>query len=301
MTRPSWHSAVEILRMPDGEGKFHADSSLPRGLGTLYQRTQNTKFKEDLEKYLAVQYNAIVDLSTKTGTDIYSLDWNGPEPNPFDFVSQINALSGLLPAITLPDTISPTSLNSTSPRKTPVGGIIGGVLGGVLLVLLFCLLYFYRRRQKQKQKNISLPPDLFETAPARELDIEPFIPQHIPPGIEQGYSYGEPSESGQASNQERNSLQRELPSPSLASSPTQPTRSHASGKRKVSSAEEVPSLSSTTRSPQNERQDEGQVQLLRDMGEALNAMNRRLERVEGVDTGHRGSDEPPQYPGGVRG
>ncbi|KAL0563524.1 hypothetical protein V5O48_018542 [Marasmius crinis-equi] len=307
MTTQSWHSAVEILRISDGAGKFRADLNLPRGLGTLYQRTQNTKFKEDLEKYLAVQYNAIVDLSTKNGTDIYSFDWNGPEPTSFDVDGQTTALSGLLPAITLPDTTSMASPTSTPqpqldpPRKTPVGGIIGGALGGLLLMLLLCLLYFYWRHQKQKQKHRSLPPDLFETAPTCELQIEPFIPQHLPPGIVQGSSYKEPSRSGISSDYTRNSLQRELPSLPSASTPTQPTQFRTSGKGTVSSAEEIPSLSSTTRSPPNERQDEGQVQLLRDMGEALNAINRRLERVEGVDMGHRGSDEPPQYPGSVQG
>ncbi|KAL0574776.1 hypothetical protein V5O48_007187 [Marasmius crinis-equi] len=72
---------------------------MPRGVGLLYQQTEDTKFKDDIEKYLAVQYNAILDLSTTNGSNIYAFDWTGPPASTFDYDGQMTALSVLVPSL----------------------------------------------------------------------------------------------------------------------------------------------------------------------------------------------------------
>ncbi|KAL0576830.1 hypothetical protein V5O48_005155 [Marasmius crinis-equi] len=152
---------------------YHADANLPRGLGMLYQRSRNANFKKDIEKYLAVQYNAILDLSTTNGSNVYSSDWMGPPPSTVDFLSQIQALGVLVPVIALPDTDgtpNPTpSFSLPSPKGKPVGGIVGGTVGGIIALAVAVTLFFVRRHRKKR----SLPPSRqFEQAQTRH--VEPF-------------------------------------------------------------------------------------------------------------------------------
>ncbi|KAL0570393.1 hypothetical protein V5O48_011569, partial [Marasmius crinis-equi] len=305
MTTEMWYSAAEILRIQNGSsGDYRAEVNLPRGMATLYQRTQNTKFKADLEKYLAVQYNAILDQSTKNGTDIYSLDWDGPAATSFDIEGQTTALSVLLAAMTMPDTASsasPASAPNAQPgssHKPSVGGIVGGVFGGALFLLVPLYLLWRRRARKDQHK---LPPaNLFEHGPTRELHIVPSISQYLPGGGGQGHFSDETGQRKGYSKQARNSLRQVLTSLPLVSSSTEPTRPRGPGVSMLGNAEVAPSSAlPTTHFPEIERHNERQLQLLQDMGEALNAINRRLEQVEGGNMGDSQSDEPPDYPGSV--
>ncbi|KAL0571087.1 hypothetical protein V5O48_010869 [Marasmius crinis-equi] len=152
MSAQSWHSAGSILRVSDKQG-HHTDFNLAQGLSMLYQRTGNDQFKSDIEKHLAVQYNAILDLSTTNGSDMYAWDWTGPPPSSFDIAGQVTALAVLVPVIALPG-IGSTSDSSPTPnstpsssKKTPVGRIVGGVVGGILVLAVLIVLFLVRRHR----------------------------------------------------------------------------------------------------------------------------------------------------------
>ncbi|KAL0564532.1 hypothetical protein V5O48_017512, partial [Marasmius crinis-equi] len=221
-----------VLTVEDGK-TYHADVNIPRGLGMLYQRVQSSQMKSDIEKYLAVQYNAILDLSTTNGTDIYSFDWTGPSLSTFDSSGQVTALGVLIPVIALPDTNSTPQNSIPSPaKKAPVGGIVGGVVGGILVLAALIVLFVARRRRKKKTLSMTREFDDFGQTP--DIHVEPFIGGDSPHLL--------------------------------------PTRSGSS-----------PSFK------------EDDHQLLRNMGEALNMLNRRLDMVEGTTSSDM--DSPPSYPG----
>ncbi|KAL0571088.1 hypothetical protein V5O48_010870 [Marasmius crinis-equi] len=297
MSAQIWHSADGILRVPDGN-RYHADVNFPRGLGTLYQRTENPNFKNDIENYMAVQYNAILDLSTIKGSDLYSFDWIGPPASTFDFESQINALGVLIPVIALPDTnstsnpnitstssstsisnatpnSSPTSASrSSSSNTTPVEGIVGGILGGVLVLAAIIAVLLWHRREKQ-----FLPPIRGFDSQARDLHINrvtnsPHLldlrgihrsegPQdfHIQPFTQQKYS---DARSGSA----------------------------------VACKGWFQERADSEQMAQHEQQED--CQLLREMGSMLSLLDWQLARIQQRSTVGSESDEPPEYPRSVR-
>ncbi|KAL0571090.1 hypothetical protein V5O48_010872 [Marasmius crinis-equi] len=265
MTAKDWHSADGVLRVtPGGGGMGHADFNLPWGLGVLYRRTENDRFKSDIEKYLAVQYNAILDLSTVNGSNIYPEDWIGPPTSTFSLTGQVTALGVLVPVIALSDTDS-TDSNSTagpasplpSSRKTPIGGIVGGVVGGVLLLVALVALFLVWRRRKGTPLTES-----GALAQTQDLHIEAFTESARP-------SSGSILGQGQTpkSQASRKSTRGGIPQGSQRFSTT------------------------LTSYEQDDRE------LLGQMGAALSIMNWRLTRVEESGTVGRGMDEPPQYPG----
>ncbi|KAF9260242.1 hypothetical protein L218DRAFT_1003016 [Marasmius fiardii PR-910] len=164
ITYSGWHSVTGILRNPVSGG-HHSDIYLPHGLSTLYSRSNDSEIRSYIEKYLAVQHNAILDLSTRNGTDIYAYDWAGPPPTRFDVNAQITALGALIPVIALPDTSASSTASpgatsssaSTSDMRpsVPVGSVVGGVVGGLggLAILFVLVLYFLRRR------HLAVPQD----------------------------------------------------------------------------------------------------------------------------------------------
>ncbi|KAJ7769010.1 hypothetical protein B0H16DRAFT_1518905 [Mycena metata] len=139
-----------------------SDNMLPRALTTVIARNATTStLKSYIGAYLGVQFNAVMDLATANGSNVYAGSWNGPPSANFSPVNQTNAIQALMSVINLPNitsstntsntvlppssasVTSPTSLPSKAPdilptpppRKTPkIGLIVGATLGGLVLV-----------------------------------------------------------------------------------------------------------------------------------------------------------------------
>ncbi|THV06328.1 hypothetical protein K435DRAFT_626381, partial [Dendrothele bispora CBS 962.96] len=108
-------------------------------------------------------YNAVLDLSTSGGSNIYGSSWVGPLSASFDAENQTVALSMLVNAIalandTLPSTTTSTiststfsSLSTTTSKASSLssnktGPIVGGVLGGLTFIALIALSMIYTYR-----------------------------------------------------------------------------------------------------------------------------------------------------------
>ncbi|KAJ7292485.1 hypothetical protein C8J57DRAFT_1703443 [Mycena rebaudengoi] len=174
------------------------------GLRAAYTRNvAKPEFREDIRAYLGVQYNAVLDFSTKSGSNIYSRDWLGPPATTFSGTGQTVALSALLSVIPLEPDPSSTGQSSGSPsqtgdntspppppppspsKKAPVGAIAGGVVGGVALLAaaLLSLWALRRRRRRRTTVRISIPERSPPSPIMSGLIAEPFpapgSPQYI--------------------------------------------------------------------------------------------------------------------------
>ncbi|KAJ7228050.1 hypothetical protein C8J57DRAFT_1730664 [Mycena rebaudengoi] len=149
------------------------DTGGPRvvdGLRAVYTRNvSKSDYREDIKGYLGVQYNAVLDLSTTTNSNLYSRSWLGPPDTNFTGAGQTGAISALLAAIPLLPAPSSTGPSSGSPSQTgnnnspplppqsgkaPVGAIVGGVIGGLAL-LAAVLLSIWALRQRQRNTDAS--------------------------------------------------------------------------------------------------------------------------------------------------
>ncbi|KAJ7201459.1 hypothetical protein C8J57DRAFT_1625704 [Mycena rebaudengoi] len=164
------------------------------GLRAAYTRNvAKPEFREDIRAYLGVQYNAVLDFSTKSSSNIYSSAWLGPPATTFSGSGQTDGLSALLSVIPLEpdpsstgqsngspsqtgDNASPTPPPPPSPsKKAPVGAIAGGVVGGVaLLVAALLSLWALRRRRRRNTVRISIQPRSPPSPIMSGLIAEPF-------------------------------------------------------------------------------------------------------------------------------
>ncbi|KAF5335606.1 hypothetical protein D9758_017259 [Tetrapyrgos nigripes] len=169
-TIADWHNkdGVIVSNAPSGYGhpQQGGDSHLIRAMNEVYHRTNDSNLQSYAEKYLSVQYNALLDFSTSEGTDIYGGQWTGPPSDQISGENQTVALSLLVNAISLTDAIQspePTFTTippgATLPASPPsshsarTGAIIGGVIGGVILVILTGLCFLRLRRKNQRRLN----------------------------------------------------------------------------------------------------------------------------------------------------
>ncbi|KAJ7055700.1 hypothetical protein C8F01DRAFT_1157357 [Mycena amicta] len=167
-----------------------ADAMLPRGLATAYRRNATTPaIKSNITSYLAVQYNAAVDLAKKSGSDIYGQSWLGPAGTSFNPGAQVNAIQALLSGVALGQPIPPPSFTSSSSagassstanpsgtslsssdasgsptlirHKSSTGAIAGGIIGG-MVILIAALVFLWRRRRLRAavstQPSMSISP-----------------------------------------------------------------------------------------------------------------------------------------------
>ncbi|KAJ3851366.1 hypothetical protein EV368DRAFT_65829 [Lentinula lateritia] len=114
------------------------DSMLARGLLVAHSHNAtSTEIRTYIEAFLGVQYNAIIDLATANGTNIYT-SWSGPPSEQYSASDQITALTVLIGAILLQDNstspnsspITTSTLSPIRPHTTvPVGAVIGGIVG----------------------------------------------------------------------------------------------------------------------------------------------------------------------------
>ncbi|KAJ6556197.1 hypothetical protein B0H19DRAFT_140452 [Mycena capillaripes] len=170
---PGWQGSNGIIA--NGAAK-QSDMLFPRGLATVNARNASTPaLRSYIDAYLSVQFNAVIDLATTTGTNIYALDWNGPPSSSFKPANQTNAIQVLVNAINLNQpapTSNPTSSSSgsaTSPppsstssppsppvihKSSKVGPIVGGVIGGLVLLLgILVGLFLWHRRSRNRASS----------------------------------------------------------------------------------------------------------------------------------------------------
>ncbi|KAL0060253.1 hypothetical protein AAF712_012963 [Marasmius tenuissimus] len=164
----AWHStqSTMILNLEGvqysngGEPKAH----LMRGYTELFRaNTTPTDLKLYLGSYISTQFNAVADLATSEGSNIYSPQYNGPPGAQFKTDSQAGAIAALLGGLTVggknpsaepPGTSDPSAESGPRPQSVPVGAIVGGVIGGIALAgLVAASLWVYRRRARAKSRD----------------------------------------------------------------------------------------------------------------------------------------------------
>ncbi|KAK0229435.1 hypothetical protein EDD85DRAFT_1026459 [Armillaria nabsnona] len=137
-----------------------------RALAALYERNMmSSDLREYIKEYIGVQYNAVIEHATSSGSNIYAIPWIGPPRTSFFSYTQTVGLTALLSAIQLLDdepsskssdsptsTRTPTNDPTTSPlssKKNPTGVVVGGVVGGLvtLAVTISCVFLCRRRHQ----------------------------------------------------------------------------------------------------------------------------------------------------------
>ncbi|KAJ7884522.1 hypothetical protein B0H13DRAFT_2343640 [Mycena leptocephala] len=147
-------------------GSKRGDKYIVRGLAEAYVRGAiSADLRPDVQAYIGVQFNAVVDLATEIGA-IYGGAWTGPPSAIFSQSNQTTAISALLSAIPLKEviptsTVSPPSPPSASssvfphPRKTRIDLIVGSVVGGVVLVAIAIGIWFIMRRRRLDTQQMS--------------------------------------------------------------------------------------------------------------------------------------------------
>ncbi|KAJ7212749.1 hypothetical protein B0H12DRAFT_378264 [Mycena haematopus] len=170
LSNPSWQTTAGIIA---NGGSKDGDSILVRALTTAYLRNVTTPaIRQNLRDYIAVQFNAVVDLATN-GDNIYGDQWTGPPSSSFSLDNQTNALSPLLgaayviasdaPAPTPSATPSPSAKPSPSP--TPTATIAGAVIAGVFAVALVIVAFIVFRRRAQARQQLTTPAPMSITQP----------------------------------------------------------------------------------------------------------------------------------------
>ncbi|KAK7044487.1 glycoside hydrolase family 76 protein [Favolaschia claudopus] len=159
----------QVWQQPDGVLTV-GDIYLMRALATLYQRNSTPEYQDDIAQYIGVQFNAVVDLATANGTNIYANSWPGPPSSLFYPTNQSNAIAALLGAITIsdPPNSSTTSMPLPSPSQSPgltppqqsksskkTVAIIVSVLAVIALMACVLLIWFIRRRRRLRRNSTS--------------------------------------------------------------------------------------------------------------------------------------------------
>ncbi|KAJ7174858.1 hypothetical protein C8R46DRAFT_1215023 [Mycena filopes] len=164
-----WQRENGILAEGD---KASGDMNVLRGLGTVYSRNLTTPaMRQYVGDYIGVQFNAVVDLATSNGTDIYGDSWTGPPSGNFSGLNQTDALGALISAIYLGSTdeseSTTTAPNPVPHRKHNVGAIVGGTIGGVLALAMLglVLLWVHKRRGRARRPDAGVPEALLVYEP----------------------------------------------------------------------------------------------------------------------------------------
>ncbi|KAJ7777676.1 hypothetical protein DFH07DRAFT_936690 [Mycena maculata] len=119
------------------------DMNLLQGLAAVYTRNSTTTaLLQYVGAYIAVQFNAVSDLATTSGTNIYAGSWTGPPSTDFLGFNQTAALAALLGAISLP--MTSVARGPPSRRAAILGGSVGG---GVVVLTVVAILGFLRLRR----------------------------------------------------------------------------------------------------------------------------------------------------------
>nr|GAT59064.1 glycoside hydrolase family 76 protein [Mycena chlorophos] len=100
ITTRVWQDTDGILSDTDEK---RGSAEIAYGLQAAYEyNITKPELHQLIAQYLAVQFNAVTDLSTSPGTNIYTIHWVGPPDNIFDGRGQTAALSILIGSLHLP-------------------------------------------------------------------------------------------------------------------------------------------------------------------------------------------------------
>ncbi|KAJ7488250.1 hypothetical protein FB451DRAFT_1226793, partial [Mycena latifolia] len=183
---PLWQRADGVIIGSSGTG----DMNLLQGLGAAYTRNFITPaLRQYIGAYIAVQFNAVIDLAASRGSNIYGGAWTGPPSAAFSGFNQTMALAALISAMSVGnDSAAPSSSSASTPTGTvPVGvspspspskkgynpgAIVGGVFGVVAVIVVFGL-WLLRRRRSRAPKTPSLNSAHVEPFMASALDSFP--------------------------------------------------------------------------------------------------------------------------------
>ncbi|KAK7041879.1 hypothetical protein VNI00_008844 [Paramarasmius palmivorus] len=188
---PEWHepSGQGVLMLKD---KQWSGADFARGLATILARKKlfNPALSTYVEAYLAVQYNALLDLATFTGTNIYGNSWIGPPNMTYSAVDQLAAARVLIAGINInsqldtqrpPEAEVPPKIPPKIPPKSrPVGSsgtnhtgkIVGGVLGGLFLIALAVVGSLFIIRRLRRQRSL-----ISQVSPRNPLIPIPYVQQ----------------------------------------------------------------------------------------------------------------------------
>ncbi|KAL0564394.1 hypothetical protein V5O48_017652 [Marasmius crinis-equi] len=167
-TRNEWHDGAGVLSITEnGESSAH----LMRGYTELYKGNNTpTDLKSYLKSYISNQYNAVTQISTNAGSNIYGHLWNESSTGTFSNQSQVGAISALLGGIILTPDASPaagTNGNSSSKPSGSIsqGAIAGGVIGGgIAISLIIGGVWFYTRfRKRRREEEETSDPEIVAT------------------------------------------------------------------------------------------------------------------------------------------
>ncbi|KAJ7277196.1 hypothetical protein C8J57DRAFT_1465868 [Mycena rebaudengoi] len=180
--------------------QFPAD--LVKDLGVAYARNvTDPELRDYIKAYIAVQFNAIVDLSTTSGTNVYAVSWTGPPSSQFNGGAQTAALRVLLSAIPLQNDSLPTLSGSDvlpspsnsflplppSGKSSKTGLIVASVLGGLTLVASVILsLWMFRRRRLRQASPVTSAQELI--SPFTEMSTFPRDSKSGTTRVEQEYT-----------------------------------------------------------------------------------------------------------------
>ncbi|KAL0068045.1 hypothetical protein AAF712_004948 [Marasmius tenuissimus] len=118
-------------------------------------------FKSYLGSYISTQFNAVVDLATSGGSNIYSSQYDGPTGVQFNNDWQAGAVAALLGGLAVGGNNASTAppgdpYAGSEPRSqsSSVGTIVGGAIGGIVLAgITVASLWGYRRRIRAKSQD----------------------------------------------------------------------------------------------------------------------------------------------------
>ncbi|KAL0571721.1 hypothetical protein V5O48_010229, partial [Marasmius crinis-equi] len=182
-----WYNINGILAADDLSREFAelVGQYVIRGLVAFYNRnTTQSSLRTYIKEYVAVQYNAVMSNARGQGenSNTYGAPWTGAQqPLNFSLPYQTNALSILVPAITIGNDTSDTPRETGRPQPTTpeaktrlnVGVIVGGVAAGlaVMAFLTILALWLIRRRRRSRQISNANPTRSDNLA---QSQIEPF-------------------------------------------------------------------------------------------------------------------------------
>ncbi|KAF7368651.1 Glycoside hydrolase family 76 protein [Mycena venus] len=193
--------------------------TLLRGLNTVYTRNStDATLRQYVGEYIAVQFNAVTNLATAGGTNIYGSSWTGPPSAIFSGTNQTVALAALIGGIGLETTVSsaspatspfpssspPPSPSPSSPSPTPppshfksnnLAAILGGTFGGLAILVLGMMTLWFLRRQRPRSNEDPFSPSVIPE-PFVASVISPFTSEatshsSLPPGARHGEKHGD--------------------------------------------------------------------------------------------------------------
>ncbi|KAK0504473.1 hypothetical protein EDD18DRAFT_1133938 [Armillaria luteobubalina] len=185
VTNTQWQGLDGII---NSSASFPAGYYIVRALATLYERnTTLSDLREYTKEYIGVQYNAVIDLATSGGSNVYGL-WTGPSSTSFSSDNQTIAISTLLSAIQLIEDqpSSKSSVNSTSTvflrstdqysfptRDSSTAPIVSGVVLGVTVIGVGAVLLYKKLRRRKVESHFAVD----DSSPRV---ITPFMETSIP-------------------------------------------------------------------------------------------------------------------------